>query len=903
VFRKVRPPTRRGEAKAPKPPVGLSEDRLTLVERYMIDREDAEARTQARADETSFRPKTADPNSGDLSGGALPADVRSGQRGLDLEETNRESTRESPELVPDRSVVAPATERVDELVGVESAEDAASRVVGGSDAQAGSLDHGRAAHRLGNVTEEADEFAEGEGSAFRGRAVDDGVTDVELLEPEDEVSGGDAAGPEHATAVAGEVEAPFGTDRVSLREGRNALETERSDGGHVDRKIAGELSQEGGGERASEAVSRADEDEREAVIASAGLPAAEQASTEPERRNVRATLAKQTASRSRRGRSHLKRDGIPVDSDSRGLMTEAFPNRPASLADYLTILRRRMWIILIPLLLAPILTYVFAKGEKPVYKATANVYINLTPATLQAVRIFNQTAAVDPTRYFQTEATLARDPSLIDSVARKAGVSQGKFASISSVAPSAGANLLSFSVQTGNAARAAVLANSYARAFTRFQPAQDRKLFAGAIFTVHRKLRLLRAQGVPETSPVVSALQSLLSELEQGLVLEAGTSPRVVQPAAGGSAVSPRPGHDALLGLALGLILGIGLAFFAEALDKRIRSERELEDILGLPLLGRLPGPPRRLRRAEELPILVEPRSASAEAVKKLRTNLEFLNLGHDTRVIMVTSALEQEGKSTTLASLAVALARSGRRVALVDLDLRAPFLHRFFQVSSLPGVIDVVVNRCKLSDALKPVHIPGFNRGSSHRASSLDARSEPSGLLAVLPAGALGPDPAFLVGTPGVAELIDQLKNDWDFVLIDAPPLPAVDDGLALSALVDGVLVVVRSGAVPRRVLQEMARLLDTSPAEVLGFVLTGLNRSESHGYGYGYGYGRDRWRRGVAARLIEAPAQNEGEAAAQDNGEAPAHDNGEAPAQDNGDRPASRDGGERPRRASSQR
>jgi Mrp family chromosome partitioning ATPase len=137
------------------------------------------------------------------------------------------------------------------------------------------------------------------------------------------------------------------------------------------------------------------------------------------------------------------------------------------------------------------------------------------------------------------------------------------------------------------------------------------------------------------------------------------------------------------------------------------------------------------------------------------------------------------------------------------------------------------------------------------------------------------------------VAELIEQLRNDWDFVLIDAPPLPAVDDGLALSALVDGVLVVVRSGAVPRRVLQEMARLLDMSPAEVLGFVLTGLNRSEAHGYGYGYGYGRDRWRSAPAAQVIEAPTQNAGE----------------APTRDNGDLPASQAGGERPRRASSQR
>jgi Mrp family chromosome partitioning ATPase len=103
---------------------------------------------------------------------------------------------------------------------------------------------------------------------------------------------------------------------------------------------------------------------------------------------------------------------------------------------------------------------------------------------------------------------------------------------------------------------------------------------------------------------------------------------------------------------------------------------------------------------------------------------------------------------------------------------------------------------------------------------------------------------------------LIEQLKRDWDFVLVDAPPLPAVDDGLALSASVDGILVVTRSGLVPRRMLHEMSRLLDSSRADVLGFVLTGLNRSEAYGYGYGYGSGGSR--RHDQAQLIEAPTQD---------------------------------------------
>ena len=798
------------------------------------------------------RPRRA--QTGDQPSADAPLDAESGQREVDFEETRRQRKRQSPEFVADGAVdPALAAERIGDLVGVERSEDTASENVGGSDAATRALDDGRADDGFGNVAEKADELAEGEGSILDGGTVDDGVTDVRLLESEDQVGRGNAARREHATAVSGEVDLPSGADRASLHQRGNAVEVERSDGGHLNGKGGSDLSHHGGGEGAAEAVSRADENEKEPVI-NAGLPPAEQAPTQPRRQRARATLAEQTASRSRRARSHhLQRDGIPADSGSRVPMTEAFPNRPTSLADYLEILHRRIWIILIPVVLAPILTYVIANREKPVYSASANVYINLTPALSQALGFFSQTAG-DPERYFQTEATIARNPSLIASVAKSQHVSAGELGS-SSVTPSAVANLLTFSVQNGDPARAATLANAYATAFTKFEPAQDAKTLRTAQTVLTNKIRSARARGAP-----TAELLAEKSQVDSALLLLRGNQPQVIEPASGGAKVSPRPTHDAMLGLALGLVLGLGLAFLAEALDKRVRSEREIEDILRLPLLARLPTPPPRLRRARELPILVEPRSASAEAVKKLRTNLEFLNLDREARVIMITSALEQEGKSTTIASLAVALARSGRRVALVDLDLRKPDLHRFFQIGQVPGVIDVLSGRRDLSDVLKPVLLPVSDRSSSRRASSTHARGDASSLLAVLPAGPLGPDPAFLVGSPKMTALIEQLKSDWDFVLVDAPPLPAVDDGLALSASVDGVLVVTRSGLVPRRMLQEMSRLLDSSPAEVLGFVLTGLNRSEAYGYGYGYGSGSgyDGSERHDGAQVIQAPTQD---------------------------------------------
>jgi polysaccharide biosynthesis transport protein len=827
----------------------------------MIDAEEAEARAGASAaagDDVESR--QAPPSANGSRSSALASG--NDQRRVDVEETGHELDRQSPDLVGNGVVdLGLPAERVAELVRVKKAG-GAPRSVDGSDAPSRPLRHGRAVDGPGKLAEQADELAEREGPALGSATVDDGLADVHLLESENEVGRGHTRRRERAAAVSGQVESPSGTDRVSLGERGNTVEVDRSNGGHVDGKVASQPSHEGGGQRAAKAVPRADENEREPVFHEAGIPP-EKPRERPRRAGPRATLAGQTALRSGRVRSqHLQQDDIPADSEPRGLMTEAFLNRPASLADYLTILRRRIWMIVIPLVLAPIVAYYIAHREKPVYQASASVVFNFTPATLQALGGFNQNAG-DPTRYLETEATtVARDARLLGSVAPNQ-MSAAELASVSSVAPSALANLLIFTVKTGDSGQAAALANAYARAFSHYATAKVTKQFVGEISSYHRRIRKLRAEGRSKDSPDVALLRSQLGELEAGLAGVPGSAPQVAQTAGGAAKVSPRPTHNAMLGLALGLVIGIGLAFLAEALDKRVRSEREVEDMLGLPLLARLPAAPRRLRRAEELPILVEPRTPAAEAIKKLRTNLEFVNLERKAQVLMITSALEQEGKSTTLAGLAVALARAGRRVALVDLDLRKPYLHRFFHIGKTPGVTEVITGRRELSDTLKPILIPGSNRVSSRPSRNSGSHAETPGMLAVLPAGTPGPDPAFLVDSPEMAELIEQLRGDWDIVLLDAPPLPAVDDGLALSAIVDAVLVVVRSGAVPRRVMLEMSRLLDTSPADSLGFVLTGLHRGEArqYGYGYGYGHGHDQASSNDASPVIQAPTQERGE------------------------------------------
>jgi Mrp family chromosome partitioning ATPase/capsular polysaccharide biosynthesis protein len=517
-------------------------------------------------------------------------------------------------------------------------------------------------------------------------------------------------------------------------------------------------------------------------------------------------------------------------------MNEVFPNRPASLADYLAVMRRRAWIIIIPLVLAPLATLLISSGEHAVYKSSASVYLDRTPATLAAVGIYDQSATQDPERFFQTQAVLARDPALLARVARRAHVSTGAFAGSSSVAPSSDSDTLVFSVESSNSRTAASLANAYASAFTSYKPQQDAQTLQKALTNVRKTMSSLRSKGVKTTADVYATLVNRESQLETALALQAGNAPKVVQPASGGSKIRPRTKRNALLGLALGAILGVGLAFLGEALDKRVRSEHDIEEILGLSLLARLPKPPRRLRRVDELPMLAEPRSIPAEAVRKLRTNVDFVNIEHKAQVMMITSSLEQEGKSTTIASLGVAFARAGRRVVLVDLDLRKPYLHRFFHIGHVPGMTDVVARRVDLQDALKPILIPGSDRTSARVAPYVNGNENPSSLLAVLPAGTMRADPGDFIGSESVAAVIDALRRDWDLVLIDAPPLPAVGDALELSGRVDAILAVTKFGVVHERMLHELARLLEASPAHKLGFVVTGAERGEVYDYGYGY-------------------------------------------------------------------
>jgi Mrp family chromosome partitioning ATPase len=271
-----------------------------------------------------------------------------------------------------------------------------------------------------------------------------------------------------------------------------------------------------------------------------------------------------------------------------------------------------------------------------------------------------------------------------------------------------------------------------------------------------------------------------------------------------------------VLGLLFGFLLGCGLAFLRDALDTGVRSTDEITETLGLPLLARLPAPPRELSRQYRLVMVTSPDGLGAEGFKILRANVDFARMQSEAKTILVTSARDGEGKTTTIANLAVALARAGQRVVLVDLDLRWPALHEYFGLDG-PGVAQVATGAVTLEEALVPIPIvwPG---GASWQGGADDRPQPAGGLLEVLPSGPMPERLDDVLAKNILAGILDALRQRADVVLVDSAPLLA-GDAIATSAAVDAILVVTKLNA-RRAFLHELRRILDSIPTPKLGYV-----------------------------------------------------------------------------------
>jgi tyrosine-protein kinase Etk/Wzc len=314
----------------------------------------------------------------------------------------------------------------------------------------------------------------------------------------------------------------------------------------------------------------------------------------------------------------------------------------------------------------------------------------------------------------------------------------------------------------------------------------------------------------------------LLQKHEEARIAKASTisNINIVDPAiVPDKPVKPQKGKNLLLGLLVGLMFGAGAAFFMDYLDDTIKDEEEAKRALAWPLLAMIPAIEGAAKGSGPADLVVQqnPKSSSAEAFRGLRTAIHFSSLKRDCKVVMITSSFPGEGKTTIAANLALTFAQSGNRVLLVDCDLRRPALHKIFDQSRNPGVTEVLAGDVPLAKAL---HTTGIDN------------------ISILTSGTIPPNPAELLSSDSMRDLLARLRASFDMVILDAPPVIPVTDAPLLTALTDLVVVVVESGRIPANAARRMKELLQSVQAPVAGFVLNDRTALYSDTYGY-YGKG----------------------------------------------------------------
>jgi capsular exopolysaccharide synthesis family protein len=316
-----------------------------------------------------------------------------------------------------------------------------------------------------------------------------------------------------------------------------------------------------------------------------------------------------------------------------------------------------------------------------------------------------------------------------------------------------------------------------------------------------------------------------------------GYDARVITPPSAGVRTEPRAMPIFTVSVFLGTLGGFGLAYLAERSDKSFRSPEEIHRHLGIrvvghiPVIGAAPAAAQKTSVGQPTldPILCayhQPRSAEAEAYRGVRTGLYFSSNGKESKVIQVTSPNMGDGKSVTAANLGISIAQSGRKTILIDADLRRPRVHELFSLTAGVGLSSVIRGEAELEAAIQQIAVPG---------------------LSILSCGPIPPNPAELLTSARFAELLATIRAQYDFVLVDTPPLLAVSDPAVVASRVDGVLLSIRYSKNGRPNAQRAKEILDTLGVTVLGVVVNAVDHRgagrysydhQRYGYEHGYGY-----------------------------------------------------------------
>jgi capsular exopolysaccharide synthesis family protein len=485
------------------------------------------------------------------------------------------------------------------------------------------------------------------------------------------------------------------------------------------------------------------------------------------------------------------------------------------------VVRRRWWVIAICAAVATSIALALSLSQQKMYSSSASLLFrdSRLDQTLFGSTYFNQE---DPNREAATNAKLVSLAVVAQRTAKAigGGVTPGQVSSEVTVASEGQSNVVSITATDASPKLAAQIPNEFAQQYISFRREADRAKVHDAQTLVQTQLdQLSPAQ---RKSSEGRSLQQRAEQLQILTSLQTGNAELVSRAEVPGGPSSPNPKRDAILGLLLGLVLGTGLAFLLERLDRSVKDPRDLNEIFGRPILGMVPES-REIARTEQgfeqLP------TNEAEPMRMLRANLRYFNVDREVRSVLVTSAAPGEGKSTVAKHLASAAASTGERVLLLEADLRRPTLKTRMQLPGDTGLSQVLAGTSSLRSAIQQVEVAGSGGEPRH--------------LSLLASGPIPPNPTDLIESDRMRQVLRAVSEKYDLVVIDTPPTSVVSDAIPLVKSVDGVLVVGRLGKTTRDSSVHLRDQLNNLGAYVLGVVVNSVTRSSASGYAYGYGYG----------------------------------------------------------------
>jgi polysaccharide biosynthesis transport protein len=506
---------------------------------------------------------------------------------------------------------------------------------------------------------------------------------------------------------------------------------------------------------------------------------------------------------------------------------------------YLRVLRRRKWVVVLAVIVVVGTALTVSLLQTPVYQASADLLIQ--PAANVSQSVFNPSngGVGDPIREIQTQIQIITSRPVKDKVNSQLGATPSITAR-----PVGQTDVIRVTASSTIPKQAADVANAYANAYISFRRTQDVNDLLAAGSQIQTKVDDLQKQidaldmqvaGAapanrqtvetnlsPQRDSLVSQkglFKQRLDQMQVDAALKTGGAQLVTPAVAPMSPSSPKPVRNGVLGLLVGLVFGVGLAVLLDHLDDSVRSSDDLDLAThGLPNLGLIPKISGwKAKDAPQVICLDQPTSAAAEAYRTLRTSIQFMGIDHPSRLLQVTSPNSEEGKTTTLANLGVALARAGQRVCICCCDLRRPRIHEFFGLDNATGFTSVILGDKPISAAVQTV-------------AGVDG-------LFLLASGPLPPNPSELLASDRAAEVFRSIASMYDMVLIDAPPILPVTDAAVIARLAEGTILIASAGSTTRREIGRAIELLRQVDAPLIGAVLNGVTADTAEGY---YRYSR---------------------------------------------------------------